>query len=180
MDLLRFVLVQSGSISANMAHSLFQSEWVGDNRKVKHMTKNSPQTTVNSIMVRPDGPLIAKGNIEVQDADGQLMARGEDIALCRCGASKNKPFCDGSHKESGFQDNAQFTDERAEDIQSDGPLVIQCRENSMLLAKGPMQIVSRDGKSSTTRNKAALCRCGHSANKPFCDATHKQFGFKSE
>lgn len=143
------------------------------------MTDDSPQTTVNTIMLRPDGPLIARGKIEVQDADGQLLARGDDIALCRCGASKNKPFCDGSHKESGFQDHGQFSDERAEEMVGEGPLVIQCRENAMLLAKGPMQIVSRDGQSSTTRNKAALCRCGHSTNKPFCDAKHKQSGFKS-
>ena len=144
------------------------------------MNKDNSEITTNSIMIRTNGPLIARGNIEVQDADGQLLAKGEDIALCRCGASKNKPFCDGSHTESGFRNHGQFTDERAEDMLGDGPLVIQCRENSMLLAKGPMQIVSRDGKSSTTRNKAALCRCGHSANKPFCDAKHKQFGFTSE
>ena len=144
------------------------------------MKKSSPQTTVNTIMLRPDGPLVAIGNIEVQDANGQLLARGEDIALCRCGASNNKPFCDGNHKVAGFQDQGQFVDERAEDIQTEGPLIIQCRENAMLLAKGPMQIVSRDGQSSTTRNKAALCRCGHSDNKPFCDAKHKQSGFKSE
>lgn len=143
------------------------------------MTKDNPQTPLNSIMVRPDGPLIATGNIQVRDADGKLLASGNDIALCRCGASQNKPFCDGSHKESGFEDPAQFTDEKTEVLEGEGLLVIQCRENSMLLAKGPMQIISRDGQSNTTRNKAALCRCGHSANKPFCDAKHKQFGFKS-
>ena len=55
-------------------------------------------------MIRPNGPLIARGNIEVQDADGQLLAKGEDIALCRCGASQNKPFCDARHKKAGFQD----------------------------------------------------------------------------
>lgn len=144
------------------------------------MTKdNPPSSAVNSIMLRPDGPLIARGNIEVRDAEGTLLASGDDIALCRCGASKNKPFCDGAHQQSGFKDPGQFKDEKTEVLGDDGPLVIQCRENAMLLAKGPMQIISRDGQSSTTRNKAALCRCGHSANKPFCDARHKQFEFKS-
>jgi CDGSH-type Zn-finger protein len=143
-------------------------------------TSSSKQPPGNTVMVRPDGPLIARGNIEVRDVDGQLLAKGEDIALCRCGASNNKPFCDGSHQQSGFQDDAQFVDERTEALQDEGqPLVIQCRENAMLLAKGPMHISSRDDKSHTTRNKAALCRCGHSSNKPFCDAKHKQHGFKS-
>jgi CDGSH-type Zn-finger protein len=131
-------------------------------------------------MIRPDGPLVAKGNIEILDVNGEVIARGDDIALCRCGASKNKPFCDGSHKDIDFCDDAQFSDQKTEAIEGTGPLVIQCRANAMLLAKGPMAITSRDGKSSTTRNKAALCRCGASENKPFCDARHKPCGFVAE
>lgn len=42
----------------------------------------------------------------------------------------------------------------------------------MLIAKGPMRIFGSESGESQ-RNKAALCRCGHSANKPFCDASHK-------
>ena len=52
--------------------------------------------------------------------------------------------------------------------------------NAMLIAKGPMKIISEDGRFETSRNKAAFCRCGHSANKPFCDASHKACGFSSE
>jgi len=143
------------------------------------MSKKTSEIVLNCIMVRPDGPLIAKGNIEVLDTDGQLLMQGDDIALCRCGASQNKPFCDGSHRVSGFQDQGQFNDKRAEPLEKGEVLRIQCRENGMLLAKGPIEIVSRDGKSRTTRNKVALCRCGHSENKPFCDAKHKQYNFKS-
>lgn len=135
---------------------------------------------INRIMVRPDGPLIARGNVEVLDAEGQVLFNGDDVALCRCGASGNKPFCDGSHKESGFTDGAQFSDQKAEELQGTGKLIIQCRKNAMLLAKGPMEIHSRDGNSVTSRNKAALCRCGASENKPFCDAKHKQCGFSAE
>lgn len=134
----------------------------------------------NTIMVRPGGPLIASGDIEVLNADGQSLYQGNDIALCRCGASKNKPFCDGGHKQAGFSHDAQFNDQKVEAPQGQGKLIIQCRTNAMLLAKGPMQIISRDGKSKTTRNKAALCRCGASENKPFCDAKHKQCGFCAE
>lgn len=134
----------------------------------------------NRIMVRPDGPLIARGNVELLDAKGEVIFSGDDVALCRCGASANKPFCDGSHKGSGFTDSGQFKDQKAEELQATARLVIQCRNNAMLLAKGPMEIHSRDGKSITYRNKAAFCRCGASENKPFCDAKHKQSGFSAE
>lgn len=135
---------------------------------------------LNTIMVRPDGPLVASGDIEVLDADGKLIYQGDEMALCRCGASGNKPFCDGSHKERGFIDDAQFSDLKKEYPEGTGKLTIQCRANAMLLVKGPMQIYSRDGNSMTTRNRAALCRCGASENKPFCDARHKQCGFSAD
>ena len=134
----------------------------------------------NTIMIRPDGPLIARGDIEVLDVEGNCIYQGKDIALCRCGASKNKPFCDGSHKEIAFLHDSQFKDQKMEAPEGTKGLVIQCRANAMLLARGPMQIISRDGNSYTTRNKAALCRCGASENKPFCDAKHKQCGFSTE
>lgn len=52
-----------------------------------------------------NGPFIVEGGkVELLDADGNpCAARGRSIALCRCGASGNKPFCDGSHKEAGFE-----------------------------------------------------------------------------
>ena len=142
--------------------------------------QNSTEQKINQIMVRPDGPLIARGNVEILDAQGQVLFSGDDVALCRCGASGNKPFCDGTHKALGFTDKAEFSDQKAEPFAGTGKLVIQCRTNAMLLAKGPMQIHSRDGSSTTTRNKAALCRCGASEKKPFCDARHKQCGFTAE
>jgi CDGSH-type Zn-finger protein len=57
--------------------------------------------TVNPL---PDGPIMLKGDCEVLDAQGNpLPPKGGDIYLCRCGASANKPFCDGSHKRIGFK-----------------------------------------------------------------------------
>ena len=50
-----------------------------------------------------DGPLIVRGNFRLTDQDGGEIDPGRDtIALCRCGKSGIKPFCDGSHKRSGF------------------------------------------------------------------------------
>lgn len=56
------------------------------------------------ITTRDNGPLLVTGPITLVDADGAAFDLGEkeSIALCRCGASSNKPFCDGTHKSCGF------------------------------------------------------------------------------
>ena len=138
-------------------------------------------------MVRPNGPLICSSdaNVTIQDADGNLIAQAKELALCRCGQSQNKPFCDGSHKKVEFEAVQEFTDERGEDLPEQpsqpsqhGELVITVKPDAMLLIKSPVTLFSRDGRSVTTRTKGALCRCGASNNKPFCDRQHKQCGFK--
>ena len=132
----------------------------------------------NTIIVRPNGPLQCEGDITVLDAEGTVLLRDNEAWLCRCGASKDKPWCDGSHKACDFEDAAVINDEKTEALETErGPLTISVRENAMLIIKGPVTIKSQDGATHTTRNRGALCRCGHSANKPFCDATHKQCGF---
>jgi CDGSH-type Zn-finger protein len=58
------------------------------------------------IRCRDNGPLVIHGSVRVVDAQGNELVPppGKDlIALCRCGHSQNKPFCDGSHKTCGFQ-----------------------------------------------------------------------------
>ncbi len=57
------------------------------------------------INVRDHGPLLITGSVSVCDADGNQFDTGgkETIALCRCGASERKPFCDGAHNRCGFQ-----------------------------------------------------------------------------
>ncbi len=58
------------------------------------------QTTVEP---RPNGPLYVRGQVRIVDADGGLIREDTRVALCRCGASENKPFCDGSHRRVGFE-----------------------------------------------------------------------------
>ena len=58
------------------------------------------------IRCRDNGPFVIKAPVQVVDHDGKpftIPAGKETIALCRCGASKNKPFCDGAHNVCGFQ-----------------------------------------------------------------------------
>ena len=52
----------------------------------------------------PDGPLLVRGDVRIEDADGNALPRDRaTVALCRCGLSAVKPFCDGSHKVAGFK-----------------------------------------------------------------------------
>jgi len=135
----------------------------------------------NTIMVRPDGPLICSSEIKVviQDENNNAIATEKELALCRCGQSNNKPFCDGSHKQTGFTANQEFSDERSDLLpEHHGELIISVKPDAMLLIKSPATLFSRSGHSVTTRTKGALCRCGASKNKPFCDRQHKQCGFK--
>ena len=59
-----------------------------------------------NIRVRDNGPLLVEGSVTLVDVDGKSFFGDEPkptIALCRCGASANKPFCDGAHSKCGFQ-----------------------------------------------------------------------------
>jgi CDGSH-type Zn-finger protein len=56
------------------------------------------------IGVVDDGPLFVTGGMTVERADGEPLEARHRMTLCRCGASKNKPLCDGSHTEAGFTD----------------------------------------------------------------------------
>ena len=134
----------------------------------------------NIFIIRPNGPLIARGKIVVQSSVGETLLEDSEAFLCRCGKSNDKPFCDGQHKSCGFTHDATFSDAKSEPLEAGDQVVITLRENAMLIAKGPMTIQSEDGRCVTTRNKAAFCRCGESANKPFCDASHKRCGFVAE
>lgn len=132
----------------------------------------------NYIKVRADGPLLCTGQIEIIAADGSLLKKSTDVVLCRCGYSREKPFCDGSHKVHGFKHDGCFTDEKTESLVEPGVLKISVRENAMLIAAGPVTIISADSSCQATRNKAALCRCGQSASKPFCDISHRRCDFQ--
>ena len=61
-----------------------------------------PDPAAIRIKVLPNGPLLVHGLCEVEDAAGNLVQKPDTTAFCRCGASSNKPYCDGSHSRSGF------------------------------------------------------------------------------
>jgi uncharacterized Fe-S cluster protein YjdI len=67
------------------------------------MPAAAPQQMLR-IEASPDGPLLVKGNCTILHRDGREEHREKATALCRCGASANKPFCDGAHRRAGFTD----------------------------------------------------------------------------
>ena len=71
-----------------------------------------PEVTIE---ICRNGPLIVNGPVELKDADGSLYPVKERIALCRCGGSTTKPFCDGTHSRIGFQAAETAVRESAEE-----------------------------------------------------------------
>jgi uncharacterized Fe-S cluster protein YjdI len=64
-----------------------------------HKARRPNETRVRA---SSNGPLLVAGGVRIVDAEGNLLYEGERAALCRCGGSANKPFCDGTHKTNGF------------------------------------------------------------------------------
>ncbi|MFA6924986.1 MAG: (4Fe-4S)-binding protein [Bacteroidales bacterium] len=74
------------------------SELIKDNKK--EMVKDRDNVIIN---VTPNGPFLIKGDFIIIDKDGTQLPKRDKATLCRCGASRNMPFCDGIHKEIDFR-----------------------------------------------------------------------------
>lgn len=215
------------------------------------------------IKISKNGPYLVSGGIPLKRAlviedEGVLTLKvveeykvGESYALCRCGHSKNPPFCDGSHAKASFDGTESAENntylERAQLYEgpklnllddgrcsyarfchhhhgeawslieeSDNPLLkaeaveasakcpagrltaveadgtqlepqylpeiivsedVELRVSSPLYIRGSIPVEAAAGDVYEVRNRAALCRCGNSSIKPFCDATHVRGGF---
>ena len=195
------------------------------------------------ITVARNGPYMVTGLKHLRDSEGRELPVQPVIALCRCGASSNKPYCDGSHTRIGFVgdrdpgrvpgkvnewkgkgitivDNTDvccrdmscinnlpevFAEENpdAASVKRIIETIRKCpsgaltyklggrhcqafnREPSITVAKnGPLKVVGGIRLKDEANSQPAcpehytLCRCGHSKNKPFCDGSHLDIGFK--
>lgn len=141
-----------------------------------------PVPETNVITVWPDGPLYLRGAIEIVTQDGTTLLEDTRVALCRCGASENKPLCDNSHVDVDFE--AAGTKATAEsDTQTednDGVLTVIPMPDGPVQIQGQFEIRYADEMETTRDSSAALCRCGGSENKPFCDGTHSDIAFSSD
>lgn len=130
----------------------------------------------NLLTAREDGPYAVRA---------EMLLKGQPIGfratLCRCGASKNKPFCDKSHKYVGFKATGEPETRETSLLEvRDGPLAIDPETNGPLQFRGNLEIMSGTGRTVARVRTARLCRCGGSANKPFCDNTHRSNGFQAD
>jgi CDGSH-type Zn-finger protein/uncharacterized membrane protein YozB (DUF420 family) len=199
-----------------------------------------------TIEVRRNGPYLVRGPCRLRDGLGNDVPARGTYALCRCGNSSNKPFCDGTHKKTGFDgarlatepvgasqpyrgkritvhdnravcshsgictDNLSavfrlgaepWIDAGGADAEVIGALVARCpsgalsytidgqsppaasgepvitaSKNGPYYVSGPVEL-STGGAKPAVAGRYALCRCGASNNKPYCDGTHWAMGF---
>ncbi len=134
-----------------------------------------PPSQVNTVHVRENGPLAFHGELHIDRERASLRA-----TLCRCGASRHKPYCDGSHHEAGFEATGETPSQASEPLTvPGGRLVVTPLPDGPLLVQGSVEICSGTGRTISRAEQAALCRCGASGNKPFCDGSHQRVGFDS-
>lgn len=222
-----------------------------DKGKIK-VLKGGPYVVTGSIPLSEK--IIVPVDAEYEYQPGREFLQQEEYALCRCGRSKNMPYCDGSHEAAGFvgnetaskmayADRAELREGPGLDLLDDnrcafarfchrkegkawdlvdrsddpvlreeaikaatdcpsGRLVVLDKEGNEiepflapeievlqdpekeasgpLFVKGKIPIESSDGQFYETRNRVALCRCGKSCRKPFCDGTHAAIPFTEE
>lgn len=132
----------------------------------------------NELRIVADGPHHLRGDIEVRDDGGTVLARETRLALCRCGASGHKPYCDGSHVGSGFEDEGACRSGETVPLGS-GPLVLTLCKDGPVQCDGPVALFDAFGAPIATVQQTWLCRCGASKNKPYCDGSHQKVGFIS-
>ena len=129
---------------------------------------------VNLVHIRENGPLAFNAPLSVGG-----KAQGLRATLCRCGQSKNKPYCDQSHVATGFVATGEPPTQESEALsQRNGPLVVDPTHNGPLHVTGSLEVVSGTGRTVNRVTDTWLCRCGHSQNKPFCDGSHLKYGFQ--
>lgn len=134
----------------------------------------------NNVMVAYNGPYYLTGDLQIEGAPEDMPGVRYRAALCRCGASKNKPFCDNSHVQARFED-AGSVGERGPGLPGEGgPLSVRAMPDGPLKLQGNVTIETGSGRAAWQGTGAALCRCGASKTKPFCDGSHREVGFKSD
>jgi CDGSH-type Zn-finger protein/uncharacterized Fe-S cluster protein YjdI len=137
---------------------------------------------VNTIILEEDGPVYLSGNLVIQNADGEQVHTDTRLALCRCGVSENKPFCDNTHLQYDFQASgtAAVLQNGEPNRTAGGVLVITPVTNGSVHIEGNFELRDAEGELLYRGTDTWLCRCGGSANKPFCDGTHRQNDFQAE
>jgi CDGSH-type Zn-finger protein/uncharacterized Fe-S cluster protein YjdI len=146
---------------------------------------------VNLLRVRENGPYAVHAPIRLTLA-GEVFDDGLRATLCRCGQSRRKPWCDGSHGPAAFTAGGEPPTAAGEALGLIGPLAaragplhIEPQRNGPLCVRGNVEVLSGTGRTvarvgAPNADEVRLCRCGQSRNKPFCDGSHAVAGFVAE
>ncbi|MDQ6971853.1 MAG: CDGSH iron-sulfur domain-containing protein [Mariprofundaceae bacterium] len=130
----------------------------------------------NTVQMVEDGPLYVHAAMSV-DGKPEPTHRA---ALCRCGASRLMPYCDESHKTIAFSDSGKALCPMPGEAGEAGALKISTAQGGPLMIEGPFTLLYAEGHAICRSRKAALCRCGASKMRPYCDGSHNQIDFESE
>ncbi len=133
----------------------------------------------NTVVVNYNGPLVIRGDLEIEGVPEDMPSVKFRASLCRCGQSQNKPFCDNSHENANFKDYGAVGEKGTELESQGGKLGIKPLQDGPLLLSGNVAVIASSGRLAWQGTNTALCRCGASQNKPFCDGAHVAAGFKS-
>jgi CDGSH-type Zn-finger protein len=128
------------------------------------------------VRVRENGPLAVEAELQIKG----VAQSNPRATLCRCGQSKNKPYCDGSHVAAGFVASGEPVTVAFKALaKRNGVLDVQPTPNGPLRVVGNFEVVSGTGRTCNKVDEAYFCRCGQSKNKPYCDGSHKAAGFQA-
>ena len=142
--------------------------------------KQRPRITLSR-----NGPYLVTVD-DLANSKGERLEGKHGVALCRCGASNKKPFCDSSHIRIGFSDERLAGRAPDGDIRSGQPGPSNVNAPSIRITRnGPYEVQGLDLDTDSwsvgaSRDRFALCRCGGSKNKPFCDGTHRSINFQDD
>lgn len=130
---------------------------------------------INTVRLWEKGPVELRGDVRIKGQAPRTRA-----LLCRCGLTTNPPFCNNNHR--GAFDATGLPGEREdkdEDLEArDGPLEVVPYEDGPVGIHGNFELIASDGSRIARMSRATLCRCGTSADKPFCNGNHKKIGFQ--
>ena len=130
---------------------------------------------VNTARVRENGPLAFHAELALAGESSGFRA-----TLCRCGHSANKPYCEGAHAAAGFRATGEpATIDSTPLAARAGVLKVTPTVNGPLHVEGSLEIVSGTGRTANRVSETWLCRCGQSANKPYCDGSHRKAQFRA-
>jgi len=147
----------------------------------KDDSEAEPTSKHNTIRLVKNGPLYLRGDFTIVNGAGELVLNDTRASLCRCGGSANKPFCDNTHRTIGFKAPATAAEAQPiSETSEGGELHIETTTNGPLHITGSFTVLNGHGESIYQGTDESFCRCGGSANKPFCDDTHSKIGFVAE